>query len=39
MELDVFERFIKYITEAGLRQMGVDAVVSVYREEEKSEHN
>ena len=39
MEEDVFDRFISYIKEARLRQIGVDAVVTIKRKEPKNERN
>ena len=37
MEEDVFERFLIYIKQQRLRQIGVDAVVTVKRKEPKNE--
>lgn len=37
MEEDVFDRFISYIKEERLRQIGIDAVVVTHKEGEKDE--
>ena len=37
MEEDVFERFLIYIKQQRLRQIGVDAVLTVKRKEPKNE--